>query len=217
MSEDIADPLNRTYCPALDLVPLDSAAQRYERAVNHFRTFPWCEELLNGANTYSFLPNCRNSAATGHRDQFMGKTLATDDTLPHVLCFFQAENPRNASVPIDTVQTLFAPEEGLGGVGSMLHGGFIMTMMDEAANVLLEINTALGKEGSMFQAGSVTGTMDVKFRRPVLAGEPVMVTSQIEDVATKGRKLRIKCVVKNEDGDQLAQATSTWFVVSSKI
>ena len=221
MSDDTnSNPLNRTYCPALNLLPPDSASHRYNDAVSYFRSIRWCEELLDAADTYTFLPNCRNAASSNHRAQFMASTLATDNTLRHVLGFFQVDATAalsNASIPIRKAHVLFMPEEGLGGVGTMLHGGVIMTMLDEAANILLEINTVMGKDAAMFQAGSVTGSMDIKFRMPIIAGEPVLFTAWLQDEEIKGRKMKIQCEAQNEDGDQLVKATSTWFVVSSRL
>ncbi|KAL7905197.1 HotDog domain-containing protein [Trichoderma velutinum] len=211
--EDGIHQLNRSYSPALNLVPPNSKTKRYDDALAYFRTIPWCAELLEVSGTHYFLPNCRNPASD-HRDQFFSTTLATPTTLKHVLCFFVAEDRdmlQNALKPITKVQTLYAPEEGLGGVGPMMHGGMIMALLDESSNVLLEINTVMNKEGTMFEAGSVTGGMEIKFMRPVLTGQTVLATASID--AVDGRKMRIKCDIRDEDGIILVRASSTWFVM----
>ncbi|KAF3056179.1 hypothetical protein CFAM422_012840 [Trichoderma lentiforme] len=215
--EDGIHQLNRTYSPALNLVPPNSKSKRYDDALAYFRTIPWCAELLQASGTYCFLPNCRNPASD-HRDQLFSTTLATPTTLKHVLCVFVTENRyvlQHTSTPIAKVQTFYALEDGLGGVGSMMHGGMIMALLDESSNVLLEINTVMNKQGTMFEAGSVTGEMEIKFMRPVLTGQTVLATASIDVV--EGRKMRIKCDIRDEDGIILARASSTWFVVKAHL
>ncbi|KAL6693189.1 HotDog domain-containing protein [Trichoderma pleuroticola] len=201
--------LNRSYSPALNLVPPNSKSERYDDALAYFRTIPWCAELLGASGTYHFLPNCRNPASD-HRDQFLSTTLATPTTLKHVLCFFATEEQdvlQDTSTPIAKVQTLYALEEGLSGVGSMMHGGMIMALLDESSNIPPEINTVMNKHGTMFEAGSVTGGMEIKFMRPVLTGKTVLATANID--VDEGRKMRIKCDIRDEDGNILVRASST--------
>lgn len=207
------EPLNRTYGPTLNLIPTDSLVQRYDGALKYFKSLPWVVEVLRGPNTHCFLPSSRNPASD-HRDQFLSIVLATDRTLEHMLCYLKADGRvvlQDPSRPLKEVQTLYALGEGLGGVGSMVHGGMIMTMLDEACNVLLEINTVLNKRGAMFEAGSVTGSMEVKFIRAILTGSVVLATAWIDSI--DGRKMRIKCNIRDEDGEELARASSMWFVV----
>ncbi|KAL6823638.1 HotDog domain-containing protein [Trichoderma camerunense] len=211
--EDGIHQLNRSYSPALNLVPPNSKSKRYDDALAYFRTISWCADLLGVSGTYYFRPNCRNPASD-HRDQFFSTTVATPTTLKHVLCFFATEDRdvlQDTSTPIAKVQTLYAPEDGLGGVGSMMHGGMIMALLDESSNVLLEINAVMNKQDTMFQAGSVTGGMEIKFMTPVLTRQTVLATANID--AVEGRKMRIKCDICDEDGIILAKASSTWFVV----
>ncbi|KAL7782592.1 HotDog domain-containing protein [Trichoderma afarasin] len=215
--EDGIHQLNRSYSPALNLVPPNSKSKRYDDALAYFRTIPWCAELLEASGTYCFLPNCRNPASD-HRDQFFSTTLATPTTLKHILSFFATEDRdvlQDISTPIAKVQTFYAPEDGLGGIGSMMHGGMIMALLDESSNVLLEINTVTNKQGTMFEAGSVTGEMQIKFLRPVLTGQTVLATASID--AVEGRKMRIKCDIRDEDGIILARASSIWFVVKAHL
>ncbi|KAK4076573.1 uncharacterized protein Triagg1_4176 [Trichoderma aggressivum f. europaeum] len=212
--EDGIHQLNRSYSPALNLVPANSKSTWYDDALAYFRAIPWCAELLGVSGTYYFLPNCRNSASD-HRDQFFSTTLATQTTLKHVVRLFVAEDRdvlQDTSTPIARVQTLYALEEGLGGVGSMVHGGMIMALLDESSNVLLEINTVMNKQGTMFEAGSVTGGMEIQFMRPVLIGQTVLATASIDVI--EGRKMRVKCDIRDEDGIILARASSTWIVVN---
>ncbi|KAJ6440249.1 Heat shock protein DnaJ [Purpureocillium lavendulum] len=214
MSDDANnEPLNRTYSPSLNLTPVNSLVQRYDDALRYFQALPWLAETLGNRGTHCFLPSSRNTTSD-HRDQFLNITLATDRTLEHMLCFITPEDQgilQDPSKPVAQVQTLFLPGEGLSGVGSMLHGGVIMTMLDEACNVLLEINTVLNKQGSMFEAGSVTGSMEVKFIRAVLTGGAVLATAWIDTI--DGRKMRIRCNIRDEDGEELVRASSMWFVV----
>lgn len=95
------------------------------------------------------------------------------------------------------------------------HGGMIMTMMDEAMGSVFEINHTLGRTAEAYQTTSLTAGLDAKFLRPVLLPGVVCATAWVE--AQEGRKTRLRCVIKDGEGTELARCTSVWVALRPKI
>jgi uncharacterized protein (TIGR00369 family) len=87
------------------------------------------------------------------------------------------------------------------GWRSTVHGGLLATVLDEAM-----IKAAAG-------AGSacVTAEITVQYRKPVLTGEPCLVSSRIVD--TRGRIVFAEARIGDAQGQVLAQATGKLFKV----
>ena len=97
-----------------------------------------------------------------------------------------------------------------------MHGGLTATILDESLGVVNELNTALGKEGSLFSASSVTASLSVKFLAPVATAEKaICVTSWVEGM--QGRKTIMKAEVTNGKGEKLAVAESVWVAVKPRL
>ena len=207
--------VGRVLSPPLNLYPPNSNDERYHGSLAHFRSVPWCAALL--ADKITYVPQCFNPANT-YSDQYIGATLATDRGLRHVLSFFEPEDAahvRDPARPIAKVSTFWAVGQGLCGYDNIIHGGMIMSMVDESMGTVLEINTALGKKGLVYEQESVTGELNIKFLRPVPLPAIVCVTAWME--SWDGKKSRIRCEVKGENDKVLAACSSTWVVILSKI
>ncbi|POR35836.1 Uncharacterized protein TPAR_03965 [Tolypocladium paradoxum] len=213
-------PLNRVLSPPLNLIPPNTPPRLFSAAVEHFTSIPWCADLLLAESptaAISFIPQCFNPASDRH-DQFVGATLATPRALRHMLCFFRpddARHLRDPARPVTRVSALFALGEGLCGYEALLHGGMTTTMVDETLGVINELNTALGKTGSLYAASSVTASLNIKFLRPIPAEGEVCVTAWVEGV--EGRKTLMKAEVTGPEGEKMAVAESVWVAVKPKI
>jgi acyl-coenzyme A thioesterase PaaI-like protein len=133
-----------------------------------------------------------------------------------MLSFF-TRTDANVSDPATLVtkaSTLYQRGSGLTGGPSILHGGMTMAMVDEAMGSLTEINAALGKQGAAFGSMSVTGALDIRFLRPIPTGTAVVATAWMEGV--EGRKTRVRCEVRDEQGEELARCSSTWVATKAK-
>ncbi|UNI16912.1 hypothetical protein JDV02_003300 [Purpureocillium takamizusanense] len=137
----------------------------------------------------------------------------------HMLSLFRPDDAsqlRDPSRPILRVASLFALGGGTSGYGGIVHGGLIATILDESLGFVNELNTALGKEGDLFSASSVTASLNVKFLAPVTTTEKaICVTSWIE--AMQGRKTILKAEVTNGKGEKLAVAESIWVAVKPRL
>jgi acyl-coenzyme A thioesterase PaaI-like protein len=78
------------------------------------------------------------------------------------------------------VSAQFIPRPEYRGQSNTLHGGVAATALDEIlvwAGILTE------------QVMAVTGTMDLRFRRPVTVDDSIVVSSRVDD--RSGRRLRL--------------------------
>jgi acyl-coenzyme A thioesterase PaaI-like protein len=135
-----------------------------------------------------------------------------------MLCFFHTEDEahlQDPARPIMHVSSLFAVGEGLCGYEGVLHGGMIMTMVDESMGVLHDINMALGKVGTSFGGASVTAGLEIKFLKPGPINETVLVNAWVDSV--EGRRTNIKCEMRDGRGVELARCSSTWVSVKPRL
>ena len=197
--------------------------------------------LLPGhGQAIAFIPQCFNPVSARH-DQFVGRTLShghpdagshssgssegegegrtRGPPIRHLLSLFRPADDtelRDPSRPILRVATLFALGDGTSGYEGIVHGGLTATILDESLGVVNELNTALGKEGSLFSASSVTASLSVKFLAPVATAEKaICVTSWVEGM--QGRKTIMKAEVTNGKGEKLAVAESVWVAVKPRL
>lgn len=222
------DAVPRILCPPLGLLPPNSPPTLYQSNLDHFlHNRPWTAKYLSPASpskekTFPFIPQCRNPASPAI-DQFFGVTLANPNAvaLTHMLCFFTVDDEGQEGVlqdpkrRVEKVSTLYELGKGLNGNPDILHGGMTMAMVDEAMGALLEVNSALGKEGDGFKSVSVTASLEIKFLRPVPTGQAVIATAWIEWI--ERRKTRVRCEVRDQHGEELARVVSTWVAIKAKV
>ena len=103
-----------------------------------------------------------------------------------------------------TVRTEFTLAKLYQGWPGVVHGGIITCVLDEA------MSYAVHFEGMT----SVTAKMEVKFKRPVLIEEPLVVTSAITR-KTK-RLVETKAKVFLHDGTVVAEGAATHFIIGTR-
>ncbi|QPH18002.1 hypothetical protein C2857_002953 [Epichloe festucae Fl1] len=218
-------PLNCVLSPPLNLHPPDAPLSLYESALQFFTSIPWCADLLLSESSphgigpaIPFIPHCL-MPISHTQDQFVGATLATHPrALKHMLCFFRPQDAtqlRDPKRPIQTVDTLFDLGDGLTGYRGILHGGMISTMVDEAMCMVNDINQVLGKDSLVYKLHNVTVGLEIKFLKPVPVPGVIRVTSWTEGI--EGRKTRLRCEVKDGEGNVFAKASSMWVALDPKL
>ena len=96
-----------------------------------------------------------------------------------------------------TVLCRYHPREADQGFPGVLHGGILVTLMDESmAWAMWAKSEALG----------VTAKMDVRYRRPAPAGVHLLVRARV--LTDRGRRLEVESTVSTEDGSRIAEATA---------
>ena len=89
------------------------------------------------------------------------------------------------------------------GYEGIVHGGLISTVLDEVMGWAIYVR----------QLWAVTGTMNVRFRKPVHVGEPLTARAWVESVT--GRKVDVRAqLVRDSDSQILADATALFIRVS---
>lgn len=95
------------------------------------------------------------------------------------------------------IRTEFIPPEKFQGFKGILHGGIMVTLLDETMIHL------------PFRRGVrvVTANLEVKLRNPARIGEKIIVTAEL--LSDSGRRLELAAEAKSEDGVVLAQGKAT--------
>ena len=100
------------------------------------------------------------------------------------------------------VETRFVPDAKYQGWEGVLHGGIIMTLLDEV------MAKAAAKKGFRVLTGEITA----KFKSPAEIMEPLRCEAEIE--AVKKKILYARGTVYKENGTIVAQATSKMFITA---
>lgn len=115
-----------------------------------------------------------------------------------------AANPQGLHLTFTTtddgVSATFTPLEVHQGYEHVVHGGIISTLLDEA------MAWAVSVTGSW----AVTGEMQVRFRRPLLAGESVTLRGSVTDM--RSRAISASGQVVREADDQVIATATAMFV-----
>lgn len=93
--------------------------------------------------------------------------------------------------------SLFTPSREHQSYNDRMHGGLIMTLMDEVMGNYLFLKDGIP---------AYTGKMESRFRQPILIGETVLITC--EEVRRKGHLIVMSAKITKEDGTIVAEATS---------
>jgi acyl-coenzyme A thioesterase PaaI-like protein len=102
------------------------------------------------------------------------------------------------------VTARFTPRPEYRGAGKTLHGGIAATALDEIlvwAGILTE------------DVLTVTGTMELRFRRPVRVDEPITVSARVD--GRSGRRLQISGAL--EVGDETRVEAAGLYLVSISV
>jgi uncharacterized protein (TIGR00369 family) len=99
----------------------------------------------------------------------------------------------------------FTPEKNFEGYKDILHGGILSTLLDEAM-----IKSILAKE-----ILTVTSQIEVKFKRPAIIGEKLVIEGEI--TGERGRLILTEGKVFKEDGTVIAEAQGKFFKAEGKI
>jgi len=102
------------------------------------------------------------------------------------------------------IRSEFTPSQHHQGWPGVVHGGIIISVLDEA------MSYATYLEG----INCLTATMEAKFKRLAKVEEPLVVTSSITKHTRK--LIKTKAKVSLRDGTLVAESTATQFIVETK-
>jgi acyl-coenzyme A thioesterase PaaI-like protein len=98
------------------------------------------------------------------------------------------------------VSARFTPRADYRGAGATLHGGIAATALDE-----MLVWAGILTEGVL----TVTGTLDLRYRRPAHVHDSLLVTARVEE--RSGRRLQISGEL-SVDGQTLVEASGLYLV-----
>ncbi|MFB0559146.1 MAG: PaaI family thioesterase [Dehalococcoidales bacterium] len=136
--------------------------------------------------------------------------ISVDTEKGYTMCFGCGhDNPIGLKLDFQwdgkTARAEFTPTKLYQGWSGLVHGGIIMSILDEA--------TAYA---ALFEGmNCVTAKMQVNLRRLAPIDEPLIVTAS---TVKKTRKLvEAKAAISLKDGTMIAEGTATGFVVNTKV
>jgi uncharacterized protein (TIGR00369 family) len=122
--------------------------------------------------------------------------FACGDRNPHGLHMRFARDPEGDAAA-GAIICRYQPREADQGFPGVLHGGVVVTLLDEAmAWAMWAKSQALG----------VTAKMETRYRRPVPHGVELVVRAWV--TRERGRRLEVEATVSQPDGTVLAESTA---------
>lgn len=188
--------------------------------LNHFLAIPCIRSLITSP-TITILPPIRcRELKESTEDQLFADTFATPDTIKAMLSFHTSQPSQPRLIPI--VSTLFDLGVRLNGYAGVVHGGVVVTIMDESMGIFLSRNQergAFSPDGSptMGENGSgdvMTGELKVKFLRPVKT--PGVVRVDVHMGRVEGRKYVVEAEMTDCEGVKVASGEALWIAMRPK-
>jgi acyl-coenzyme A thioesterase PaaI-like protein len=124
---------------------------------------------------------------------------------PSNLCFGCGEkNPCGLKLKFGwdgkTAKSEFIPTELHQGWSEIIHGGILVTLLDEAMAYAMVFENIVG----------VTGSIEVKLRRPAVIGEPLIITARVTKNARRFAETEAKLALR--DGTTVAEAKARQYI-----
>lgn len=108
-----------------------------ENVKDAFKSAPWALELFEDPVLQPFMNESRIVKPTSTADTFVGRTLATDDTIRAWQSFWK---PPDATYTFGTVLNILSLGDGVNGHVNTSHGGFISLILDEGLGLAAEMS-----------------------------------------------------------------------------
>lgn len=178
--------------------------------LSHFRAIPWCAALLSAPDVTVFpTPLYCRILKPSTEDALFALTLNTNDTIPALLYFHK--NPPPGQKLIEEITLLMTLGYRLNGYPNVVHGGIVVTLIDEAMGFFLGQNRDRGAFSS--PGDVVTADLRVRFLRPVATPQTVCISVRLREA--KGRKYFVEADLKDGEGTVLAKGEALWIAAKS--
>ncbi|KAF4612545.1 hypothetical protein G7Y89_g15588 [Cudoniella acicularis] len=170
----------------------------------HFASLPWCVALFEDPTLLPYT-NATFSSATGTFNSFIGKTLATNDTIIFSQPFLKPPKPESGQYP--EVLACLSLGSGVNGHHDTCHGGFVSVLLDEACGNAVLWETPDDK-------ATMTAYLRVDYKKPVRTPGKILCRASVE--RKEGKKVWVKGSL--EDGTGTVYATAeTLFIATEQI
>jgi acyl-coenzyme A thioesterase PaaI-like protein len=172
----------------------------------HFKSIPWCSEIIAHPD-FVVTPTISRQSKRLPADTLTATTLKTDDTIKACLTVYKQSSP--GATWVDEVRSFMTLGEGMNGAPFMLHGGIVATLMDDCVGALMSVNT--DEDNEPLSSSTVTAYLNVQYLEPVATPQTVMVAAKYRE--RKGRKFYVYSEIRDEGGNVLAKSESLWLLV----
>jgi acyl-coenzyme A thioesterase PaaI-like protein len=173
--------------------------------LQHFRSIPWCAELLNAPSTIFASPSSHETKADTANSLF-GETLNTNRTIVAFLEFYKSHLPDR----LTKLQALVTLGDGLNGHPHVCHGGMVSTLLDEVLGDLLWVSRTPGDVAA--GGTSMTAYLKVNYLKPVKTPQTVLITSTLREA--RGRKVFVDGTITDSEGAVLATGESLFLTIT---
>jgi acyl-coenzyme A thioesterase PaaI-like protein len=202
-----------------DYYPKLRAAKVDPKELEFFSSEPSTRKWLENPR-YDPIITAARIAITDKEDEFLAKTLQTDDTIRNWLALvsnvaFPPPSGATASTEVSrrTPGTLITPEiliffhlqSGVNGFRETAHGGLLCTLMDEALAMVVELYRATS---SSSREELYTARLDIRYRRPVKTPGVVIAKAWLEK--REGRRWAVKGVLEDSAGHVCVEVDGLW-------
>ncbi|KAF2790628.1 hypothetical protein K505DRAFT_327452 [Melanomma pulvis-pyrius CBS 109.77] len=197
-----------------------------------FAPLIWATPLLTSPDWEVRERDRGDDARTERIDRYCRDAMCGEDGIQHWVELTQ--RPAPGSQAVSKTVSLCKYGDRLGGFPGILHGGAVMTLMDEALGFamvaretalkgswtglppnwrqLLDENRPLAE---ILNGVMVTAKSDVKFLKPVPC--PGLVGIEVEILESIGQKMKIRGVMKDGNGASLVQADGLWVRIGGAV
>jgi acyl-coenzyme A thioesterase PaaI-like protein len=192
----------------------------------HLEAFAPLEWALPHLKSPDWIVSERDRGVDPIADIFNRETIRANDGVQYWLELHPKPAPGAA---VERTVSLVKYGNGLSGFPGTVHGGALLTLMDEALAYVMVANQVGAKKTDFASLGNrrwkelhqqgrppsevlegwyVTAKMDIKFLKPVLC--PGVVGIETELLENTGRRMKMRAVMKDGKGTPLLQADGTW-------
>ena len=176
-----------------------------DEAKAHFQDYPWAMALFSDPSLHPFTNDVKPTS-TG--DTFVGRTLATPDTISASQFFHchraHPERGEGAEAPKGETLSLLKIGSGVNGHIDICHGGFVSLLLDEITGTAADSVRPQDKS-------TMTAYLKVDYKRPVPTPTVVLCRAWVE--RTEGRKMFTVGTVEDGEGGVYAKGEALFIVI----
>jgi acyl-coenzyme A thioesterase PaaI-like protein len=175
----------------------------------YFRSNPWCASYLDSPNIIIEVPACREEKP-GRGDALFARTLNTPDTVASFITFYKKPHRKGSLIP--QINAFLNLRPGLNGWVGVCHGGIVMTIVDEVAGQLIDVNQ---RNGAIPHPMLMTAYLNTEFLKPVAVPSTILVKATITNL--DGRKCYVEVVIESQQGTILAESKGLFIAVKGRL
>ncbi|KAF1978533.1 hypothetical protein BU23DRAFT_549960 [Bimuria novae-zelandiae CBS 107.79] len=187
--------------------------------IKRLSAIPWCRTLLESPEWTSIRFRSRVPKASA-KDSYFAETLKTQRTIRSCTALRPiGESKRGKDgIYVDELRILFELGNGVNGWLKIAHGGFVVTMLDEAMGLLLSHNVEVrfSKGIQTYDGiGIFTAYLNTTYKKPVPTPSTVLCTVKI--LRRERNKIYLRATIEDGEGTVFTTAEGMFVETGSKL